>query len=199
MPIAAIIPAIAGVASIAGSIIGGKAANKQAASGLTFAQQPSVLGGFLETGNQANSLIGQLLGVGGGGGGGVSALDQFFQSAGGQFILDRGSEAITANQAAAGLLNSGSTLKALTEFGQGVGSTFFQTFLSNLANLSNTGLSAGTTLAGVASSAAGTKAQIETNKFAGIGGGLGQIFGAIPTGSSISSHLNAVQGPLIGG
>lgn len=237
MPIAAIIGGVTGLLGGIGSLIGGKKAAKALTGGQDAAS--AALQPFNTTGQNANNLIAQLLGLGGGGGGGGGAgnlvsspvagsfanvgrfnreglgvreniganvppgffgrtgggaggfsgggggsspLDVFFKSAGGQFILDRGSEAITANQAASGLLNSGSTLKALTEFGSGVGSTFFQMFLQNLSALSSSGLSAGQSLAGVFTDTGARLADTKQNQIAGITKGVGSILGSIPTG-----------------
>ena len=121
-------------------------------------------------------------GAGGGGGFSGDPLQTFFNSAGGKFILGRGSDAITANKAASGLLNSGSTLKDLTTFGMGVGSTFFQNFLSNLSGLSGQGLNAGIGVANAATGAATQLADREVQKVGGITQGITGALGAIPTG-----------------
>lgn len=74
-----------------------------------------------------------------------------------QFAMQQGTQAINNSASAQGLANSGSTLKALTEFGQNLGSTYYQqafnnaqsTFqqnqnntLANLSALTGTGLNA---------------------------------------------------------
>jgi hypothetical protein len=74
------------------------------------------------------------------------SLNNFANSTGMNFVMDQGSRAITGNMAAKGLLNSGSTLKALNKFGQGVGSTYLNNYMDNLFKLSNIGLGAGNVL-----------------------------------------------------
>jgi hypothetical protein len=74
-------------------------------------------------------------------------LNNFANSTGMQFVMDQGSRAITGSQAARGLLNSGGTAKALTKFGQGVGSTYLNNYMDNLYKLSNIGLGAGGVMA----------------------------------------------------
>ena len=224
MPIGAIISGVSAIGGIVGSIFGGKAARKEASSAVNLLRQPDVLGGFLETGISANQQIAQLLGLGGGttteagrnvgadqafnalGGtgpsgvaGGTSALNEFFQSAGGEFILGRGAEAITGSAAASGLLGSGSTLKSLAEFGSNVGSTFFQNFLSNLNVLSSQGLAAGQTIGGAAVPAAQQRAGITqdvVSSIAGFGGtllgGLGSLGGGGGGGAGATGGLRDV-------
>jgi hypothetical protein len=108
-------------------------------------------------------------------------LNNFANSTGMNFVMDQGSRAITGNAAARGLLNSGSTLKALNKFGQGVGSTYLNNYMDNLFKLSNVGLQAGNVMSGAGgwskgqsdSSGEGTGAK------QGIAGTLAQIGSAI--------------------
>lgn len=92
-------------------------------------------------------------GMGGGGSGGsmgltdqTSALDNWANSGGMQFLREQGNRQINSNQAARGLLNSGSTLTALTKYGQGLGSTYLNQYMDNLFKLSNLGISSGALL-----------------------------------------------------
>lgn len=117
--------------------------------------------GYLTSGGNA---IASLLGVPGGGSGGgggrgkggmssslagggssnqVSALENFANSGGMQFLRDQGNKQINSNQAAKGLLNSGSTLTALTKYGQGLGSTYLNQYMNNLFDFARLGLGAG--------------------------------------------------------
>lgn len=70
----------------------------------------------------------------------------FQASPGYQFRLDQGVEAIDRAANARGLLNSGSRLKALNEFGQGVASEEFNTFANRLASLAGLGQVSGQSL-----------------------------------------------------
>lgn len=122
----------------------------------------------------------------GGGGGAQSAFENYLQSTGHQFRLNRGMASIEGSRAAAGALNSGATLRALQEYGQELGTADFQNYLGNLQGLSKQGLAAGQTIASAGSSAGAQGAQIAYNRGAanadinaarnaGIVGGAGAI------------------------
>lgn len=96
---------------------------------------------FATAGGTANQGVLDALGFGAPGAG-DAAFQNFLQSTGFQSQLQAGSQAITGNQAAAGLLNSGSTLKRLTRFGQDLGQQGFSNFLGNLGGVADRGLSA---------------------------------------------------------
>src|SRR5690348_9334433 len=87
----------------------------------------------------AGNLLSSLLGVGGGPAQ-TGALNNFANSGGMQFLMDQGNRMINSNQAARGLLNSGSTLKAIDKYGQGLGSTYLNEYLQNLFNLGTMGI-----------------------------------------------------------
>lgn len=70
-------------------------------------------------------------------GGGGSGFNNYLNSTGYKFQLQQGGQAVTGNNAARGNLNSGATGKALTTFGQNIGSGYFQNYLTDLGNLNN--------------------------------------------------------------
>ncbi len=179
MPPAIIGGIITGVGGIIGSVVGGKKTQGKVNQATNFLASSEGVGDFLGTGQEASNSLASLLGLGPNPQGSDEALNNFFQSSGGQFILDRGSEAITTNQAAKGLLNSGDTLKGLTEFGQQTGSTFFQNFLNNLGVLSQQGLQAGGIVAEAAIPAAANSANVSADTRKGILEGAGSIIGSI--------------------
>lgn len=93
---------------------------------------------------QGGNMLANLLGVGSGGSGAqTGALENFANSGGMQFLRDQGNNQIDSNQSAKGLLKSGSTLKALDKYGQGLGSTYLSQYMDKLLGLSNLGLGAG--------------------------------------------------------
>lgn len=114
-----------------------------------------------------SGMLASLLGLGGG-----PAQDQGFQNfrnnTGYQFGLDQGSQAITGNAAAHGLLNSGSTLKSLDKFGQDYGASKYNDYLSQLFNLGHLGLGAGGLIAQT-----GQKSQSSSKP--GLGGFVGSL------------------------
>lgn len=79
------------------------------------------------------------------------AFDQYQNSTGHQFRLQSGSDAISSNRATSGLLKSGSTLKALTKYGQDVGTGDFNNYLSQLSGQQSAGLGSTNSLIGVGS------------------------------------------------
>lgn len=103
-------------------------------------------GGQIGTGVGASNALAALLGVGG------TAQDQsnqnaafqnYLNSSGYNFQLQQGQNAINTNNAAAGLLNSGSALKKLNSYGQGLASNYLQQYMAQLSGLSQQGLAAG--------------------------------------------------------
>ena len=95
---------------------------------------------------QGGSMMGNLLGVGGGPAQ-TSALENFANSGGMNFLMQQGQKAITSSKAASGLLNSGSYGTALAKYGQGLASTYLNQYMQNLLDYSKLGLGAGGVLA----------------------------------------------------
>lgn len=119
-----------------------------------------------------------------------TAFDNYLGSTGYNFQMDQGQRAITGSAAARGILNSGSTAKALTTFGQGLGSSYFNNYIGQLGNLNTQAANSATqgqnavSAAGGAGSsggvAAGTAAQNGANTMGGaIAGAAGIAAGAV--------------------
>jgi hypothetical protein len=107
----------------------------------------------------------------------------FKQSPGYQFMLDQGEQAVDRGQAAAGLLKSGSGVKAEQRYAEGLASGDFNNYtagLSNIAglgqNATNTTVQAGTTAANNISNAliasGNARASSYANAASGINSGL---------------------------
>ena len=92
---------------------------------------------------QANDYVSRLLGLGGDASVQKAAFDQYRDSAGYNFLRDEGINAVTASNAAKGLLKSGSTLTALQNRGTQLADTYLTNYLDRLNNLSTQGLQAG--------------------------------------------------------
>lgn len=90
----------------------------------------------------AGNMVGNMLGLGGGPAQ-TGALDNFANSGGMQWAMDQGNKMMNSNQAAKGLLKSGSTLEGIQQYGQGLGRTYLTSFMDNLFKLGNLGLGAG--------------------------------------------------------
>lgn len=178
--VAAIAAGIGAVGSIAGGMMsssGSKSAAKQALTGYNYLTGSKGVQGYVDNGNNAGDMQAQLLGAKPVTPGTTSAFDNYLNSTGYDFQMDQGTRAITGSAAAKGLLNSGATAKALTTFGQGLASQSFNNYLTQLHDVSNSGLTAsgqiGAAGTGGGASAAGAT-QSGANSFAsGISGAAG--------------------------
>ncbi len=166
--------------SIAGGILGKKSRKKQAKRiGEVGEAAVGELRPFTETGTQAQSALGGALGLEGAPEQGQQ-FRNFLGSTGFKEQLRAGVEGIVGNQAAAGLLNSGSTLKRITRFGQDLAQGGFNNFLTQLGGVANRGLSAAGQAAGIVS---GTGERAEAARQAGrtefLGSTIGKVGGGI--------------------
>lgn len=105
---------------------------------------------FISGGSGAFGALGGILGLGGTAEQ-DAAFKNYMNSTGYKFLLDSGAKAVTGSMAAKGLLKSGSTLKALTSFGQNLASTKTAEYMNSLLGMSQVGTNAlaATTGAGV--------------------------------------------------
>lgn len=78
-----------------------------------------------------------------GGSAGDAAFNDYKDSTGFRSTLDSGSQAITNNRAASGLLGSGSTLRRLSQFGQEANQKYLGDYITRLLGLGSAGLQAG--------------------------------------------------------
>ena len=90
--------------------------------------------------NGASSALGGLLGLPGGD---PQALQKFWNSSGGQFFLNQGTNNINANMYARGLGQSGADMKALENYRSNLASTQFQNLFNDYLGLGKLGLGAG--------------------------------------------------------
>lgn len=104
-----------------------------------------------------------------------SALNTFANSAGEQFILNQGQQALSGASAANGVFDSGATGKALVQYGQGLGSQYLNQYMQNLGQYAGLGLGA----AGAMTGAGG----VSQSQSQGSGTSVGSSFGS-STGSS---------------
>jgi hypothetical protein len=159
-----------------GSAVGGKkasdAASQQAAAMIQAAQiaaQTARLGfdwltkpgeggqytlPFLQGGAGASNELQGLLGIGGNPQAANQAFQNFLNSTNYKFQLGQGMNAVTGSQAAKGLLDSGATLKGLTNYGQNMANGALQGYMGNLFNVGTQGIDVAKTI-GAAGSQAG--------------------------------------------
>lgn len=135
---------------------------------------PQVAGG---TG--AFKMIQGLLGAGGDPAAAQGAFNNYLGSTGYNFVRDQGVNAITGSNAAKGLLNSGSTLKGITKFGQDLGNTYFNNYLNNLQSLVSGGNAAAGQIggAGGVSSSTAQSTSMSKGKGSSSNGILPVLFG----------------------
>lgn len=213
MPPVVIAGAIAGVATVGAAVLSSSAAGKaadvqsQAASraeqGITqrFEETRADLAPWRTTGAQALTQYAGLLGVGGEAPDTAGLQAGLEQYPGYQFALSQGVEAVEKSAAGRGLLQSGQTLKSLTEYGQGLASSNIENYLNRLQGLSQTGQQAaaqtgafGAQAAGQAGQAGIVAGQARATGYLGKAEALG---GALSGLSSISGYLS--QQPIWGG
>jgi len=96
---------------------------------------------WVTSGTAANNLYGDAIGLNGAEGN-ARATDAFHTGPGYGFALDQGTQAALRGASAAGMLNSGNTLTALTQFGQGLADQEYGSWLDRLNGVSGQGLSA---------------------------------------------------------
>jgi hypothetical protein len=135
--------------------------------------------GQIQTGTDTNQLIQQLLG---GGPGGNAAYQQYQNSTGFQNTIDAGSKAITGNAASRGLLRSGSTGKALVNFGQDAAKSNFNSYVQQLLGLSGQGMQAGQIVGGAGNVQ-------ESKSKPGLGPTIGAAMSMIPSDPRLKTNV----------
>lgn len=140
---------VGGLIGGAASLFGGQSAKSNDLTGYNYlsGQRGNIGPGVVDynkTGVAANTQSADLLGLNGAAGSAQSgpAFQNYLSSTGYKFQRDQGTAAITGNAASRGILNSGSTGKALEAYGQNLASTGFDNYLSKLNNQSAQGLTA---------------------------------------------------------
>jgi len=143
-----------------GGIFGGPAKSKT--SNQAYGTLKDAFSGALPFTQQGGNAMMALLG------GDSSGFDKFKQATGFDFLSKQGSQGITGNAAARGLLRSGGTGKALMDYGAGMQNKYANDYLSQLLGVGNLGLGAGGLLA-----QAGQKTKSGGGGKSGLGNALG--------------------------
>lgn len=152
-----------------GSLFGKRAKSKsvstqQSASGnYAYEDLKAALSPSLSTVNQSTSMLSALLG-GSGGEAQKQALTDFSNSAGMQFLQERGNDQISSNMATRGLLNSGSALKSLLRYGQDLGKTYLGQYTDLLTKNAGLGLGAASAIGGTGGWSTGSGTSTSTSK-----------------------------------
>lgn len=133
--------------------------------------------GQIGQGTGANNILSTLLTGQGNTAAANSGYQNYLQMAGYQPAMTAMSKGITGQGAAAGLLNSGSTAKALQSSGANLNNQFYNNYLQQLSGLSGLGLQAGGLVAGTGQQSSSTGAGPSTlGSIASTVGGIASIF-----------------------
>jgi hypothetical protein len=156
---------------------------------------------YLAAGGNALAALQQGIGIGPGtNNSGVGSLNapfttaQFHNSPGYQFQLQQGENAVLSNAAATGGVNSGNTLKALTQFGQGTANQDYWNAYNAYVNQQNQRFGQLQTVAGSGQNAAGNLGALGTQVGSSVGNnivGAGNAAAAGQVGSA-----NAIAGGI---
>lgn len=188
---------IGGIGSLVGSSDAAnaeKAAAKQALTGFNYLNGNPLINGLQTNGlNGSNGEAGTV--------GSINSLltspnqnnpafQNYLNSTGYQFQLGQGENAITGNAASKGLLSSGATGKALTQFGQNLASTSFNNYLGQLGGLA--GLQGNQAQQGLA--AADAVGQAGTT--GGGNAGVQTAAAGVSSGTGINNAFNVAGGGI---
>lgn len=146
-----------------GALFGGSK-QKSTSSNRAFDSLNASMSPIISQTGQSINAVNALLG------GDASGFNKFKQATGYDWQAEQGSRGITGNAAARGLLRSGSTGKALTDYGVNLQNKFSNDYLEKLLGIGGMGLNA----AGILANAGQTSSSTSKSK-PGLGGFLGQI------------------------
>lgn len=159
-----------------------------------YGKNEGYLSPMVAQGGQATPIINGLLGLGDATAAN-NAFNTYKNSSGYDWRFKQGLNGVTSGFAGGGMLKSGSAMKSLNDYGQGMASQEFGNYLGSLGNQQGFGLSAASALAGVGqnyanslgsiyqqnganqASAALVKSQNTANAFGSLAGAAGNIFG----------------------
>lgn len=167
-----------------GSLFGGSSAKKQDLTGYNYLTGAN--GAAVSNGQAASNASAQLLGTQPITSQTTNGFNNYLNSTGYNFALDQGTRAITGSSAAKGILNSGSTAKALQTFGQGLAGQQFNNYLGQLNTQAGQGITAAGQV-GAAGTAGGTAAGGAVQSGITTAGGL--VGGAVASNPGINNWL----------
>lgn len=170
----------------------GRKSDEFLAGGQDYLTNESGLSGYRDYGAGASDIEAGLLGIGGDPAASRASFDNYLGSAGYNFQLGEGINAINANAAARGKLNSGDTLKETQRFGQGLAGNYLNQFLDRTGGIANRGMGAASTLASGVSNFANARARnvysAETGSAEARNGGYNNAFSGF--GGAFSGATN---------
>lgn len=150
--------------------------SEASSSNQAFPFLQGALSPFIGQAQQAGGQMANMLGLNGAQAQ-SGAFDAWKGSTGYQAGLDQGLDAVTGTAASKGLLNSGSALKALTQFGQDYASSKYGDYMTQLQNLINPGMQAAGTIAGAGQVSKSTSSGVSKGPTQGFGSVVGSVLG----------------------
>jgi hypothetical protein len=198
-------PAIAGVASVTGSLLQSKAAGDASDKAIDAQRQGlevsrADLEPWRSAGGAAIPAVSNAAGLNGPEGY-DAAMTGFHTSPGYQWQLEQGLRAIDAGAASKGILNSGATLKAEQTFGTGLADKEFTDYYNRLFDLSKLGEAAAAGSASATGDASKGIAQTDlslgsaqTSIYGNAAKGVGDAAGSYMNNSLYQSRTNALMG-----
>lgn len=156
---------------------GSKSSQSSSSSNQAYPYIQQQFGGQVRGGLQAGDQIRAILGLGGDSAAASQAFQNYKNSTGYQTNLDAGSRAVTDNAASRGLLGSGSTLQALTNYGTNLNNQYYNNYLQNLLGQQTMGNAAGSLIAGSGQKYSSTGS---SSQKPGLGGFIGGVLSGIP-------------------
>ena len=188
---------IGGVIGGVGSLFGGSSASNQALTGYNYLANNAT---NTNAQNVANATApqqlatqnseAQLLGTQQITNATTNGFSNYLNSTGYNFQKQQGTNALSGSAAARGILNSGSTGKALTAYGSNLAAGSFNNYLSNLSGLNtqqqgaiNTGVNAAGNVGTAGTQGGATAAQATYGGIAGATGAATNLANQIPNGS----------------
>ena len=194
--------------ALLGGIIGGignyAAARTQAAAqdraaqtaltGYNYLRGSEANNQFISNGQAANSAQSQLLGLTPMGEGAQNGFQNYLNSTGYKFNLQQGTDAVVSQNAARGMLNSGATGKALMDYGQNIGSQYFNNYLAQLGGISQQGQASVFAPANAAASGSSAAAQAIAGGGAARADGINSLFGTAANYFNTMTPIGAPAG-----
>jgi hypothetical protein len=145
---------------------------------------------------KSGTMVQNLLGLGDEGVEGIT--NTLSKLPGYQFQLEQGTKAVNSNAAAKGSYLSGGTLKALTEYGQGLGETSYRNYLNDVSGYRNTELNRLMSMAGLGQTSSTNSATGGSSYSSGISnsilsGGNARASGYINSANALTGGMNSLS------
>lgn len=129
-----------------------------------------------------------------------NGFQNYLNSTGYQFQLGQGQQAVAGSAAAKGILNSGSTAKALTQYGQNLATGSFNNYLGQLGSLNNQqgataaqGLQATGIVSNAGTGGGGAAANATTQGADTFANGIGTAAGSLAGSSAVANAGKSIS------